>query len=381
MNNVLRTRLSELGALITISALTAVGGEPAKAPSAGHFYLSVTDRSPLSQLTEVCRRLDIDLQSKSLAPSLKATANHYDPAKENLEAFIPSGCQPNVPHGLLVWVGVGPLSPAWFDVFTRHKLIGLSANPVSGAVGFSRVRLPLDAVQTLRQNYTIDGNRIVVAGFSAGAGVAVQLVCGFPDVFRGGLFLLGGRFCLAHKGEGGRYEPTLELVSPKWTAPLEQVNRDLRLVLMRAQGDTLYSPQEDAAQYDSLLLDGFQNVTFIVIPGGHQPPDAFWFEQGVKALESPRVQVTTIQPVQPGPLGPAGKAQRLLATAQFILERKPSPQYDKTAQEKFRASSQDRARQYLRQILDEYPSTSAASKARQLLVSIPARTKTPDPAG
>ncbi|HEY5915054.1 MAG TPA: hypothetical protein VJA21_31050 [Verrucomicrobiae bacterium] len=70
-------------------------------------------------------------------------------------------------------------------------------------------------------------------------------------------------------------------------------------------------------------------------------------------------------------LGTAGQAQRLLATAQLVLERKPPPDFDKAAQERHRTSNGDKARQYLRQILDEYPSTPAAGKARQLLPGLP----------
>ncbi len=369
MTCVLRSRVAEL--LASFTALGTLGGEPAKVPSTGHVTLTFSERGSLSQLAEVCRRLDIDLQSKSLAASVKATANQYDPAKEKMEAFIPPNYKSGVPHGLFVWAGVGPLSPSWYDVFVRHRLVAISAIPANAAVGFSRVRLPLDAVQNMKQRYTIDESRVYIAGFSAGAGAAAHLICGFPDVFHGGLFLMGGQFCFAHKTDTGKFEPTLERLSPTWKAPLDQLNRDLRLVLVRAQGDRLYNPGEDAAQYQSLLLDGFQNVAFIVTPGGHQPPDAFWFEQGVKALESPRAQVATTQPVQPGPSGPDGQAQRLLATAQLILERKPPPHFDKAAQERHRASNQGKARQYLRQILDEYPSTPAAAKARQLLPGLP----------
>jgi poly(3-hydroxybutyrate) depolymerase len=49
----------------------------------------------------------------------------------------------------------------------------------------------------MKRLYRIDENRICVSGFSAGAGLASQLVCGYPDVFRGGYFLMGGGFCVS----------------------------------------------------------------------------------------------------------------------------------------------------------------------------------------
>jgi hypothetical protein len=101
--NFLRTGLLLFWALLATSALTALGGEPAQAPPTGHLYLTFTERSPLSELSQVCRRLDIDLQSASLARAVKATANNYDLAKEELEAFVPFAYRGKDPHGLLVW--------------------------------------------------------------------------------------------------------------------------------------------------------------------------------------------------------------------------------------------------------------------------------------
>ncbi len=71
--------------------------------------------------------------------------------------------------------------------------------------------------------------------------------------------------------------------------------------------------------------------------------------------------------MQVAALGTAGKAQRLLATAQLVLKRNPPAQLDKAAKERTLISNQQKARKYLRQILDEYPSSPAAGKARQLL--------------
>ncbi len=352
-------------------AASGLGSEPAKQPVTGRLSVSFNERSPLTELTELCRRLDIDLQSASLAPSLKATANQYDLSREKMELFVPTGYKADVPHGLFVWAGVGPLPQGWFEIFSRYKLIAIAAIPSNAAVGFSRMRLPLDAVHNLKLRYTVDSNRVYIAGFSAGAGAAVHLICGFPELFRGGSFLMGGRFCLARKTEQNQYEPTLELLSPKWKAPLEQVTREQRLVFLRAQGDSLYSPQEDVAQYYSLMLDNFQNVAFVVAPGGHRTPDAFWFEQVIKALEVPRSRVATTQPMPLPTLGPAGQAQRLLATAQLMLERKPPTNLDKAARERVQATSHARASQYLREVLDKYPTTPAAEKARQVLARIP----------
>jgi hypothetical protein len=144
---------------------------------------------------------------------------------------------------------------------------------------------------------------------------------------------------------------------------------------MRAEGDTTYSPQEDRAQYTGLLLDGFERVTYIVLPGGgHRPPNAPWFERGLVALESPpRVALVTTPTDQPNPLpGQIGQAQRILATALLNLERQYPKQYSKEQVARFRKAAQDRARKYLEQVVSEYPTTPAAAKARQLLAAMDA---------
>jgi len=142
---------------------------------------------------------------------------------------------------------------------------------------------------------------------------------------------------------------------------------------MRAEGDTVYRPQEDRAQYTSLLLDGFQRVNYLVLPGGgHRPPNAHWFERGLTLLESPPQAALLTSPTdKPDPLpGQLGQAQRILATALLNLERKYPKQYGKEQVDRLRKSAQDRARKYLEQVTSEYPTTPAATQARHLLAGM-----------
>jgi hypothetical protein len=374
MTGYLKGWMLPLGLLLAWAAATASpGAQPATARGAvGHQRLTFTKRHPLGTLDEVVRRLDIHFEN--MLPSDVALAKQeYDLANESFEVFVPSTYKPDVPHGLFVWVGVTPVSPDWFDVLGRHKLISVTAIPVKSTIGFSRARLPLDAVYNMKGLYRINQNRIFVSGFSAGAGMASRLICGFPEVFSGGYFLMGGGFCVAHKTASGSYEPTLERLAPDWKGPQNKIRKDLRLVLMRAEGDTIYSPQEDRAQYTGLLLDGFERVNYLVLPsGGHRPPNAPSFERGLMALESPpRAALVTSPTDQPNPLpGQIGQAQRILATALLKLERKYPEQYSKEQVERIRKSNQDRARKYLQQVISDYPTTPAAAKARQLLAGM-----------
>jgi len=360
------------------AAVAGPGAQPATAPgAAGLQRLTFTERHPLGTLAETVRRLDIHFDS--MTPAAGALAKQqYDLASVPFEVFVPATYRPDAPHGLFVWVGVTPVSRDWFDVLGRHKLISVTAIPVkgTGSIGFSRVRLPLDAVHNMKNLYRIDENRVYVSGFSAGAGVASSLVSGFPEVFRGGYFLMGGGFCVVHKTASGTYEPTLLRLAPDWKGPPDQIKKDLRLVLMRAEGDTTYSPQEDRAQYTSLLLDGFQRVHYLVLPsGGHTPPNAQWFDRGLTLLESPPQAALLTSPTdQPNPQpGQLGQAQRILATALLILERKYPKEYSQDQVERLRKTAQERARSYLQQVISEYPTTPAAAQARKVLAGMDAK--------
>ena len=355
---------------VFVAATSSCGGEPSKAPAAtGPLHLTFTERSPLSSADVVLQRMDLADQpggAESLA---------FDLASEPFEVFVPPTYRPELPHGLLVWMGVSEFSSAWLNVLARHRLILVSANTVKGHV--ARYPAPLDAVHNLRKLYCIDANRVYASGFSAGGAMATMMVRGFPDVFRGGLFLMGGYFYHCHKSPDGRGEPTVEGPFPAWKGPLDQIKQNVRLVIMKGGSDREWPPQEGRSDYQGLWLDGFIHVSYFEVPGlGHTHPDALRFEQGITALaQSKPLTPPIISPTKdlhPLP-GQIAQAQRILATAQFYLEAKvtywenePSKR-GQDVKDKIRKSNQDKARKYLQQVLDEYPTTPAAAKARTLL--------------
>jgi predicted esterase len=326
----------------------------------GRLHLTFTERSPLSNLDEVLRRIDATDLARKQAEADKASLE-YDLARESFEAFVPPTYKPDGSYGLFLWTGVADIPAAWQGVFTRHKLIWISANNIANRQGFLRVRLPLDALHNMKKLYRIDENRIYVAGFSAGAGLATHLVCAFPEVFRGGCFFMGGTFYRSHQMDNGQWEPTVEWMTPKWKGPLDQIKKEMRLVLIRGEDDTLYTLREGRGQYQGLLLDGFTRATYIEVPRvAHELPNASWFEKGIIALDQskPKTPPTTSPTTQPNPLpSQIAQAQRLLATAEALLDirNKPTP------------ARKEKAREYLRQVVEEYPTTPAGSRARQLL--------------
>jgi len=340
------------------------GGPSTKTPNASEVLrLTFTERSPYGEPNVVLSRMEYNRQSTNV------TAFEYDLAGLSFEVVVPRGYRPDVPHGLFVWMGVTDVPPAWREVLSRHKLILVVANTRKGHVAI--YGQALDAVHNLKRLYSIDEGRIYASGFSAGGQMATMMVRGFPEVFRGGLFLMGGYFYHSRETENGQREPTIEGSFPSWKGPLDEIKRTARLVMMKAGNDTQWTAAEGRSDYQALSLDGFTHVTYLEVPGlGHAPPNAGWFEKGVAALDSaesltPPVTGPTTDP-NPSP-GQIAQAQRLLATAQCYIEHEPPRGVDKSVQDRVRKSYRESARTYLKRLLDEYPMTPAAAQARELL--------------
>jgi len=351
----------------------SLGGQPAIAsPATGWLHLTLTEHSPLSAPGEVLKRLDMADHPPENMESLA-----YGPS---FDVFVPPSYNPNAPHGLLVWMGMTEFSSAWLDALSRHQLILVCANNVKGHP--ARYGAALDAVHYLKKLYSIDDDRVYVSGFSAGSQVATHMVRCFPEVFRGGLFLLGGSFYISRQAENGQREPTVEPVHPVWKGQLDQLKTSVKLVMMKGGNDPQWTPQEGRADYQALWLDRFTHITYIEVPGlGHTPPSAYWFEQGIIALDqskplTPPV-ISPTKEAQPLP-SQVAQARRLLVTALYYLDIKPPkpPQnkIPKDIQEKMLKMTQDKARKYLQQVLDEYPTTPAAAKASALMRGIDQET-------
>lgn len=342
----------------------AFAGLPTKTPNASEvLHLTFAERSPYSEPNVVLGRMEYSRQSTDVK------AFEYDLTRLSFEVVVPRSYRPDVSHGLFVWMGVTDVPPAWRDVLARHKLILVVANTRKGHVAV--YGQALDAVHNLKRLYSIDESRVYASGFSAGGQMATMMVRGFPEVFRGGLFLMGGYFYHSRETGNGQREPTIEGSSPSWKGPLDEIKKTARLVMTKAGNDTQWTAAEGRSDYQALSLDGFTHVTYLEVPGlGHAPPNAGWFEKGVAALDSvepltpPLVSPTTDSNPSPGQIA---QARRLLATARYYLEREPPRGVDKAVQDRVRKTYRESARTYLKRTLDEYPATPAGAQARELL--------------
>ncbi len=354
-----------LSSLLALGAsIASPGTAAAKAPvPTGRLHLTFTERSPLSAVDVVLQRMDYRSPSAQLRESFE-----YDLAGLSFEVFVPRSYRADVPYGLFVWMGVTDVPPAWLNVLARHKLIVIAANTRKGRAALYGPTL--DAVHNIQRLYNIDAGRVYASGFSAGGCAAMMMVHGYPEVFRGGLFLMGGCFYHSRMGENGQREPTVEETFPTWKGPLEEIKKTTKLIMMKGGRDTQWTASEGRSDYAALRLDGFTRITYIEVAGlGHVPPNAGWFEKGVAALDeseplAPPVISPTTDP-HPSP-DQIAQAQRILATAQYYLECK-LPETSQEMQDRIRQSHRAKAIMYLQQVQEQYPTTPAAFKARELL--------------
>jgi hypothetical protein len=223
----------------------------------------------------------------------------------------------------------------------------------------------LDAVHNMQKIYNINKDRIYIAGFSGGGRASSFLIHGYSDVFSGGYFMMGSNFYGVRKNESGIWEAGIDGL--KWHGQIDQIKKNTKLVLMCGEGDTICLPEADRAVYETLLLDGFVRVSLIKVPRlGHRQPDASWFEKGIAALESEPKKPPTVSPTkEPNPLpGQMAQAKRILISAQIFLDMR-----GKSTEHVEKIN-----RKYLQRVLDEYPTTPAASTVRDLLDQIDKKT-------
>ena len=263
----------------------------------GHYRVAFTGHAPLAGVDTFLERYGADRQALESADPSKENGGEIDLSTETFEVFVPREYADRAattgggePWGLLVWVSPGPYGATQRtdvgDVLRKHHLLWVGANNAGNKrFTWDRVALALDAVYNMNALYEISPDRIYVAGYSGGGRIASALTMLFPDVFRGGLMVVGCDFYqpVAVPDRPGTHWP------PSFQQPprdrLDRVRHDSRLVLLTGTRD--FNRAQNRAISQAMKEDGFEHVTYIEVPGGdhYMGLDPEWFDRALGALD------------------------------------------------------------------------------------------------
>lgn len=268
--------------------------------------ISFEDSSPLASKYEIANRLlhvgvKAELKLDSIVVKDKLSGFSIDPTKEVWSIHVPAGhltaqitskenaiTQDLNPksYGLLVWIDARerPKIPkSWLAYLEKKGLIFVAAhNSGNGQSDIDRrIPLALHAVYNLKKKYSIDNNRVYIAGLSGGARVASHLAMTYGDIFSGGYFIAG------NDSIGSANIPV-----PK-SSILNNIQNNNRYVFLSGKHDTLVYAKTKKT------ISSFKQVCILNILQqqpriGHGMPKTSFFARAITFLDvyKPKVQKT-----------------------------------------------------------------------------------------
>jgi pimeloyl-ACP methyl ester carboxylesterase len=268
-----------LACLVLAGAVTAGEAEVRK----GAFEATFTERWPESSLRNVFKRMQHE-------PQTSPPANiDYRIDDETYSVYVPSDYTGDAPYGLLVWVNAGERGNppgGWEALMDKHHLIWIGAHRSGNghSVPARRMPLALDAVFNMTKTYLIDPNRVYVSGISGGGRVASILAMHYPEVFSGGVFVVGVEYWepLPVTGRPGQFWPPMP--RPQ-AACLALARKRGRYVLLTGDNDGNRLQTRD--YYEHGYQKQLKHVLYIQVPGmGHQMPPMEWYEKAIVFLDT-----------------------------------------------------------------------------------------------
>lgn len=125
------------------------------------------------------------------------TLNHILLASEEVEwrAFVPRGYDPGRPPGVMVFISSidwGGIPDEWAPLMDAHNLIWISPSQAGGSAPVQeRLIKAILAPRVVDVDYTVNEERIYIAGFGDGGKVANLVQATDPETFRGGIYMCG----------------------------------------------------------------------------------------------------------------------------------------------------------------------------------------------
>src|SRR5258706_8846228 len=267
---------------ILAPAAPALAADEAKT---GSYHTTFTDRSPLSAVEAQAKRFGWQMAGLNASQFEK----NYDLPNESFEVNVPESYKAGDGWGLLVWVsagGGGNVHEGWRDVLEKHKLMWIGPNKVGNERAiWCRMGLAIDAAHNMKKRYDINPNRVFIAGASGGGRVSSMLGVCYPDIFKGGMYIIGCNYYREMTAPNTGGQVWHRGYAPPPGEILIQAKKNVSHVLLT--GETDPNREQTKEYYEKgFKKDGFLHVTYIEVPGmDHQPPNAEWFEKGLVAME------------------------------------------------------------------------------------------------
>ena len=245
------------------------------------------EHHPLSNYAAMCQRCRLKPE-KGFSPG-----HQYTLETEKFGVYVPEVDDANAPFGLLVWIPVGgrvKIPQTYLNILAKYRLIFVGVDETvknrKSTYG-RRIPLALDGAHNVMKMYNIDPNRVYVTGLSAGGRVASIASVHYPDVFKGGIFMIGASCWepIIIPNQRGKYWPAT-LHKPK-TRYLAMARREGRYVMLTGTND--FNRLEMLSYYHRVYKRTLKNVIYIEVPGmGHDLPPPEWFDRAIEYIDMSR---------------------------------------------------------------------------------------------
>ena len=252
----------------------------------GAYQLTLGERSPQSPIAKQSERCGWPLAAIN-------QGNHekdYNIEAESFEVWVPESYADDGTWGLLVWIsagGDGKVIRPWKDLLEKHKLVWIGPNKAGNPRAmWCRAGLALDAAHAMKQRYNLDPDRSYIAGGSGGGRMSSMLGVAYPDVFTGGMYIIGCNYF--------RDMPHPDKPNTSWRRSFSPPPAKLLADAKRKSRHVLLTGEKDANQLQTKVnyekgfkKDGFALVTYLEVPGmGHSMPPLEWIDKALTFLDT-----------------------------------------------------------------------------------------------
>jgi hypothetical protein len=203
--------------------------------------------------------------------------NHILLADQKIEwrMYVPRNYSPSTPPGVLVFVSSidwGGIPDEWQPVMEAHNLIWISPSGAGGsAPAQERMIKAILAPRVADIDYTVNTERVYIAGFSDGGMVANLVQAADPAAFSGGIYICGALFW------GDKTPAKLDLM------------RGNRHVFVRGCFDS--KEREVRGVYDQYRKAGFEGARLITVQTQRRRlPQPQYIDQAIRHLDGKAVE-------------------------------------------------------------------------------------------